>query len=305
MENKEIMEKLLDSNHSTMNVEDKVLTNPKKWDENSVPRIRVVTAKYKVYLVLLLIFIAILVLEYIPDMKSKYDSREASYDQVKSQLLSVKGKIVEAQKEEQYLNEIIENEDILKSCLNEETDESCSLLPDSWKKTTNEWEEYDYVVPLSYLQTNSLYDAKMLVDEKKVLKNLNEYLIKEDILWNSRTRVWDLLKISIGDPTPVVGGDQHFFVVPVDVTIEFVTIDDLIWFLYNVEKKLINRWEDRILYKIQTVSYDIISNDEPQVTDITMLAYYYYDEKFENLEENENVTVDGNEQSSENVADAQ
>lgn len=305
MENKEIMEKLLDSNHSTMKVEDKVSTNPKKWDENSISRIRVVTAKYKVYLVLLLIFIAILVLEYIPDMKSKYDSREASYDQVKSQLLSVKGKIVEAQKEEQYLNEIIENEDILKSCLNEETDESCSLLPDSWKKTTNEWEEYDYVVPLSYLQINSLYDAKMLVDEKKVLKNLNEYLIKEDILWNSRTRVWDLLKISIGDPTPVVGGDQHFFVVPVDVTIEFVTIDDLIWFLYNVEKKLINRWEDRILYKIQTVSYDIISNDEPQVTDITMLAYYYYDEKFENLEENENVTVDGNEQSSENVADAQ
>jgi hypothetical protein len=39
------------------------------------------------------------------------------------------------------------------------------------------------------------------------------------------------------------------------------------------------------LYKIQSVSYDIISSDEPQVTDISMLAYYYHDERFENLDE--------------------
>lgn len=301
MENKELMEKLLDNNHSANKSDNKVSSDSKKRNEDSISRIRVVTAKYKVYLVLLLIFIAILVFNYIPDMKAKYSSREASYDQVKSQLLVVKGKIIEAQKEEEYLNEIIENEDNLKNCLNGETDESCSLLPDSWKKTTDEWEEYDYAVPLSYLQTHSLYDVKMLVNEKKVLKNLNEYLIKEDILWNSRTRVWDLLRISIWNPTPVEGGDQHFFVVPVSVTIKFVTIDDLIWFLYNVEKKLIKDGDDRILYKIQTVSYDIISNDEPQVTDISMLAYYYYDEKFENIEEDENVESDWSDQSLENL----
>jgi hypothetical protein len=34
------------------------------------------------------------------------------------------------------------------------------------------------------------------------------------------------------------------------------------------------------LYKIQTVSYDIVTKDEPQVTDIEMIAYYYHDEKF-------------------------
>jgi hypothetical protein len=39
------------------------------------------------------------------------------------------------------------------------------------------------------------------------------------------------------------------------------------------------------LYKIQSVSYDIISSDEPQITDISMLAYYYHDERFENLDE--------------------
>jgi hypothetical protein len=34
------------------------------------------------------------------------------------------------------------------------------------------------------------------------------------------------------------------------------------------------------LYKIQAVSYDIVTNDEPQITEISMIAYYYYDEKF-------------------------
>jgi hypothetical protein len=52
-------------------------------------------------------------------------------------------------------------------------------------------------------------------------------------------------------------------------------------FLHNVEKKLIDNSEDRILYKIQTVSYDIVTNDEPQVTDISMIAYYYHDERFD------------------------
>jgi len=75
---------------------------------------------------LLLIFIAVLIFEYLPNMKDRYNSREVSYDQVKSQLTAVEGKIIEAQKEEQYLNEIIENEDNLKSCLNgEEKDENC------------------------------------------------------------------------------------------------------------------------------------------------------------------------------------
>ena len=68
---------------------------------------------------------------------------------------------------------------------------------------------------------------------------------------------------------------------PVEVSIEFTNIDDLVDFLYNIEKKMIESTEDRILYKIQSVSYDIISNDEPQITDIAMIAYYYYDERFD------------------------
>ena len=140
---------------------------------------------------------------------------------------------------------------------------------------------YDLSIPLSYLQTSSLWNEKMPVDEKRVLRNLNEYLIKQDITWNDRRRVWDILKINIGDPEPVEWWDDHFFMVTVDVEIEFSTVNDLTDFLHNVEKKLIQNSEDRILYKIQAVSYDIVTNDEPQVTDISMIAYYYHDERFD------------------------
>lgn len=294
MENKEIMDKLLDNNHSATKSDIQVSGDSKSREDVAISRIRVITAKYKVYLVLLLIFICLLLLEYIPNMQDKYNSRQSSYNQVKSQLVSIESQIDEAKKEEQFLNEIIANEDVLKDCLNEQSDEECSDLPDNWKQTTEEWERYNYVVPLSYLQLHSLYNVKMSVDEKKVLKNLNEYLIKENISWSSRTRVWEILKISIWDPIAVNDGDQHFFEVPVGVSIKFTSINELIWFLYNVEKKLIDDAWDRILYKIQTVSYDIISNDEPQITDIGMIAYYYHDDRFDDMEENVEEVVEGN-----------
>ena len=190
--------------------------------------------------------------------------------------------IKDAEDDVEYLcNEstwVIYNEETLKSCLNTRT--NCASLPATWKTGSGEDMHYDLTIPLSYLQLHSLYNKKMPVDEKRVLKNLNEYLIKKDIAWGEKERVWEILKIEIGDPEAAKEWDEHFFQVPVDVEIEFKTVEGLIGFLYNVEKKLIDEWEDRILYKIQSVSYDIVTRDEPQVTDISMIAYYYHDEKF-------------------------
>ena len=111
-------------------------------------------------------------------------------------------------------------------------------------------------------------------------------------------KVWDILKISIWETetlwywvkeTPTWNPNDpikkenipNFFSVPVEVSIEFDSVNDLVEFLYNTEKKIIDQSDDRILYKIQSVSYDIVSNDEPQITDIAMIAYYYYDERFD------------------------
>ncbi len=131
-------------------------------------------------------------------------------------------------------------------------------------------------IPLSYLLTNSLYNAKMPVDEKKVLKNINEYLVRNGISEGSTIINGDISSIIIGDPKLIYENNPYFFEVPIDYTIEFTKITDLISFVHNVEKKLINIPEDRILYKIQEVGYDIIAANKIQSTDISMVAYYYY-----------------------------
>ena len=285
MENKEIMQRLLqdgDSSKTSVKEETIATKKDKNW-EIPMSRIRVVTAKYKVYIVLLAIFIFALLISYIPNAKDSYKLSMNSYDQVKMQLNNVKRDIEDAKVDMNYLFDIVKNEKALKECLN--SDRWCSSLPEWWLSTWND-SKLSSLVPLSYLQMHSLYNKKMPVDEKAVLKNLNEYLIKQDISWNDRWRVWEILRIEIWDPEYVNWWDEHFLQVPVDVEIEFTTVDDLIGFLYNVEKRLIDNTADRILYKIQAVSYDVVSKDEPQVTDISMIAYYYHDDKFNDVDEN-------------------
>ncbi|MBO7505736.1 hypothetical protein J6T66_06545 [bacterium] len=66
-------------------------------------RIRVVTAKYKVYIVLLFIFIAVLLLDYIPNIRQSYESKQSTYNQVNSQLTAVRNDIRKAEDDMAYL----------------------------------------------------------------------------------------------------------------------------------------------------------------------------------------------------------
>ena len=314
MENNEIMGRLLqdDKQQTSNKIGENPATNSNRDNEVPMSRIRVVTAKYKVYIILLAIFIFLLVLVYIPNLNNSLTSKRSAHEQVKTQLDNLKKDIKNAQDNMDYLcNDwagIISNENILIRCLSNES--VCAKLPDSWKTWTwNSIEDYETQVPLSYLQLHSLYSKKMLVDEKNILKNLNEYLIKQDISWNDRNKVWDILRINIWDPEVLWASkenDSNFFRVNVDVEIKFQTVQDLLEFLYNVEKKIVNDKDDRVLYKIQSVSYDVVSMDEPQVTNISMTAYYYHDERFIDKVECENYSESGNDkQFEENVENSE
>ena len=279
MENNEIMQRLLqdDKQQKSNKVDEVPVVKSNRDSEIPMSRIRVVTAKYKVYIVILLIFICLLLLVKIPEVNDSLKNTESAYSQVNSQLDTIERDIRIAEDNVKYLcdneNWVVKNEKALVNCLNNKN--WCSKLPESWQT----WDALS--VPVSYIQLHSLYNKKMPVDEKRVLKNLNEYLIKQDIVSWGKDKVWDILSINIWDPEQVRPWDDHFMRVTVDVEIEFQKIWDLTGFLHNVEKKLIENSEDRILYKIQTVWYDVVSNDEPQVTHISMMAYYYHDERFD------------------------
>ena len=282
MENNEIMQMLMEdetNNTSPTSKAKNLIANHTHRDEDlSISRVRVVTAKYKIFIMILAIVMIVLYFVYIPEAKRSYNWEVNSYNNMENNLRDIESKIKIAQDDKKFLAEIVENEATLKDCLNNKNNQACASLKQKWHKWTWTGAELDYTVPLSFQQLQSLHSEKMSVDEKRVLKNLNEYLIKHDITWWSKEKVWEILRISIWETENLW---NTFFSVLVEVSIEFTNIDDLVDFLYNIEKKMIESTEDRILYKIQSVSYDIISNDEPQITDIAMIAYYYYDERFD------------------------
>ena len=57
--------------------------------------------------------------------------------------------------------------------------------------------------------------------------------------------------------------------------IVFENKDDLITFVDNIEQYIIQEKEDRILYTIDEVSYDIMQYDEKQSTKVSLTAYYF------------------------------
>lgn len=307
MENKEIMDRLLQTNpwieqkkHSNEHINQKdhsdfLIESDNK--DNTIERVNI--AKYKLFCIIFLIFICAFWMIWIPNINNKLTQTQQSYDNINSSMNKIKNDITKAENEKSYLSKITENEEDLIKCIN---NQDCNENLNSWKNSDG---EYNLSLPISFLQSYSLYSQKMPVDEKKILKNLKEYLIRENMWSETKTENGDILSISIWDPKPTTNewliskineikkkynlydNKNHFYEVPVTVSISFNTVKDLVNFLYNIEKKVIEEPTDRILYKIQKVSYDVVSHNEAQITEIEMIAYYYYDEKFENLETND------------------
>lgn len=244
-----------------------------------VSETRIVTAKYKVYCLILLLIGLWIFMGLWPDIQKKYDTANSVHQSTKQELEAKERKKAEYTKDKTNLEKIEANQTALETCLNEENAQMCTSLPDDWNVEYKGKTIKDLSIPLSYLQLHSLYTEKMPIDEQKVLRNLNEYLIRNGIVQGVAIKNGDIKSIHINDPEPVEGSSV-FFSVPLTFSIEFDRVEDLISFVHNVEKKLISITSDRILYKIKTVSYDIVSSNKPQMTTLEMIAYYYHDPRF-------------------------
>ena len=251
-------------------------------EEELVSQTRVVTVRYKVYSVILLLVGLYLFMTMLPNISAQKAHARNSYNNAKTQYQSAQSTKAAFQRSETFLREIEANQSKLKTCLNKEDGAACSSLPNARNMEHKGKTIKDLSIPLSFLQLNSLYNPKMPVDEKKVLRNLNEYLIRDGIMGGTAIRNGEIDKIAIGE-VKAVNSSEVFFSVPLELSIRFERVGDLKTFVRNVEKKLIENPDDRILYKIQEVGYDIVASNQPQVTNILMMAYYYHDPRFEHV----------------------
>jgi cell division protein FtsL len=148
MENNEIMKRLMQDSKQNKSSEKESETTTKANNDTAVSKIRIVTAKYKVYIVLILIFICFMCFDFIPDAQDAYKSSQNSLEQVNNEFARVNRDLDDAKKDVKYLRNIVENEENLKDHLDEEyqlmikknngdyseEDEEvdCSRLPEDW-----------------------------------------------------------------------------------------------------------------------------------------------------------------------------
>jgi cell division protein FtsL len=148
MENNEIMKRLMQDSKQNKSSEKESETTTKANNDTAVSKIRIVTAKYKVYIVLILIFICFMCFDFIPDAQDAYKSSQNSLEQVNNEFARVNRDLDDAKKDVKYLRNIVENEGNLKDHLDEEyqlmikknngdypeEDEEvdCSRLPEDW-----------------------------------------------------------------------------------------------------------------------------------------------------------------------------
>lgn len=111
----------------------------------------------------------------------------------------------------------------------------------------------------------------MAFDQKKILANINEFLLRGAN--NQSNGV--VTSIIFGNLSPVEeleSIDQ----VPITLTVDFADKNGLLSFIYNVENTVSPQFP--MLYKINSVNYDIVKYQETQTVTIELIGYMLNDD---------------------------
>ncbi len=252
MDNKNIIDNLLQNWTNHIQIDDQ--------EETQVWEIRIVSIRYRLYSIILIILIIIWIFNYIIPKQENYKNSKQTLESLRTEVNNYSIKQRELQIDIDLSQKIENWEEKILECINDE--KWCEQLDPQIKKNFSE--------AVSYLQANSLSSIKMSVDEKMILKNINEYLTKKDFNWVSKN--WEINKISIWDPTEF---KSNLYYVTVYSNITFKNKDWLLSFINNIEKKINPQKDLRILYKIDEISYDLMAYQEEQNVDIYLKAFYY------------------------------
>ena len=101
-----------------------------------------------------------------------------------------------------------------------------------------------------------------------------QYLLRSDPSQPSSPRNWEIQSIEIWSGT-LIDQKTQFYKIPISVKVVFPSKDELVSFVNNIEKYIISEPNDRILYQIEEVSYDMMAYAESQETELKLSAYYF------------------------------
>lgn len=219
---------------------------------------RVVSIRYRVYFLIVLI-LGLLFGNYILlPARDTFQSTRADLQTINLEISNFDTNKLKMDADKALITKMEKQQDTIVTCLNSRA--GCQDIDQAIRN--------NFSFARSYIQLNNLTDPKMVINEKVLLANINEYLLKN----NNGSRNGVINKIAIGESKQFMWNLRS---VPLQLTITFDNKDSLLSFLDNVEKKILPDPLYRVLYKIDKVSYDIANYTTQQNVEIDLNAYYY------------------------------
>lgn len=222
---------------------------------------RVVSIRYRVYFIILLLVLIIFGSNILLPAWDDYQDKKTEAVDIETQVSSFSTRKLQADADKTLIQKIESQQANIISCLNMR--ENCAAIDETLRN--------NFSFARSYIQLNNLTDPKMAVNEKILLANINEYLLRDP---DTKSKNGTVNKIAIGESKDFF---WNLFYVPIQLNITFATKDALLSFIDNVEKKVLADENYRVLYKIATVNYDIANYAIQQEVDVELNAYYYTD----------------------------
>lgn len=258
-ENKDLLKKLITDNN-TKKFENLWVEEGSDKDEIMTAS-RIVQVRYRFYAVWVFLLILIVLFRLFLPTLDKYDAKKAELATLKTNLESLENRERQYEESIWFVESINKNAEQIVDCINKW--EFCQELPKDVQDQL--W------LAKSYLLTKNLDNAKMDVDERKIIENIDMFLLKLEPFSNNSFVNGTLSKISIWDKESV----DWLYKVPVQLDITFDDKESLLAFINNIEKYVPEDESVRVLYKIDKITYDVVNSDEPQDTTIYMNLYYY------------------------------
>ncbi len=254
-QNNQIIDRLLDEQQRTPSSAEVGADQ----DQVLITTSRVISIRYRIYFILLLLVAVVFInMVWLPAWDT-YQNTQTQLANANLEISQFETKKAQSESDKALIAKIGAQENNIISCLNSRT--NCTQIDESLRN--------NFSFARSFIQLNNLSDPKMVVNEKILLANINEYLIRQ---WSSSTRNGSINKIAIGEPKQFV---DNLYYVPLQLNITFENKDALLSFIDNVETKVLSNVAYRVLYKIDKVNYDIANYSTQQKVGIEMNAYYY------------------------------
>lgn len=233
-------------------------------ETTSIAAARVLSTRYKVYLLVMLVLLYMLVQYVFFPLLDRQQAQQTQLQNIVTQLQSFESKRLQYVADAALVQSIENQQEILLNCINNQT--ACEALDEGLRDKVD--------IAKMFLQLDTVIDPIMGVDEKRILASLNDYALirTPNNPDTNRERNGSIQSIRIADP---VVYDGAVYRVPIDLEINFSNKDGLLSFINNIENSLAANPPYRLLYVIDQIDYDVVRYNEEQKATIQLSLFYY------------------------------